>query len=177
MSPKNRLTLEQRNEFLTVLRALLKVLNTSTPAPEDVNTLLLLSRDLTKDVPKDGLDNVLPGFSFDAFGIEIDGNAGLLEDGDIIVNVEGVPHINTQFGKEITIRVLKKINFGICRSIDSGVVIVFIKKDVIFQVHRYAKNALSSPNFVANYSVYSVRVALAYNLFTPPLGIHFRFGI
>ena len=78
-------------------------METSTPAPEDINTLLVLTRDLTQDgdIPTDEFGNSIPGFAgFNELGIELD-DGGLLEDGDIIVDVDGVPHINTQFGKEI----------------------------------------------------------------------------
>ena len=83
------------------MEVLIKVLNTSTPAPEDINTLLLYTRNLTRDadIQKDEFGNAIPGFGgFNDLGISLEGG-GLLEDGDVIVNVEGVPHINTQFGK------------------------------------------------------------------------------
>jgi len=89
---KNLMTPEERNRFLPVMRALLKVMETSTPAPEDVNTLLVLSRDLSKYIPE-------ASSQFTSFvnvnGIE---NMGLLETGDVIIDVDGEPHIQTQFG-------------------------------------------------------------------------------
>merc|ERR1712156_807099 len=97
LSARNALGLEKRNEFLPVLKALLKVMETSTPAPKDVNTLLVLSRDLNKDIPKGEGGRSLPGFS--GFpGVDLNGDLGLVENGDVIVDVEGVPHILTQFG-------------------------------------------------------------------------------
>ena len=92
MDAKNKLNEEQRNQFLPIMTALYKVMVTSTPAPEDVNTLLVLTRDLTKDLPGGG--SGLPVFA----GFNID-DMGLLPEGDVIVDFEGVPHINTQFGK------------------------------------------------------------------------------
>ena len=74
------------------MKALYKVMETSTPAPEDVNTLMVLTRDLTKDLPGGG--SGLPVFA----GFNVD-DMGLLPEGDVIVYFEGVPHINTQFGK------------------------------------------------------------------------------
>ena len=74
------------------MRALLKVMETSTPAPEDVNTLLVLTRDLTKQIPEDSL--ILP--TFNGFNVA---DMGLPKDGEVIVDYEGVPHIVTQFGK------------------------------------------------------------------------------
>ena len=85
---------QQRSQFLTVMRALEKVMETSIPAPEDVNTLLVLTRDLSKNIPEG--TNFVP--SFNGFNV---GEMGLPEDGDVIVNVDGVPHIVTQFGKII----------------------------------------------------------------------------
>ena len=74
------------------MKALYKVMETSTPAPEDVNTLLVLTRDLTKDLPGGGSGlPVIAGFNID--------NMGLLPEGDVIVDIEGVPYINTQFGE------------------------------------------------------------------------------
>jgi len=95
LAAKNALSSEERNKFLPVMKALVKVMETNTPAPEDVNTLLVLTRDLTKNLPKDlplG-SRSLP--SFNGFNIN---EMGLMEDGDVIVDVEGVPHILTQFG-------------------------------------------------------------------------------
>ena len=43
------------------MRALLKVMETSTPAPEDVNTLLVLTRELTKQIPEGS--SFLPTFN------------------------------------------------------------------------------------------------------------------
>ena len=78
-------------------QALLKVIETNTPAPKDVNTLLVLSRDLNKDIPKGEGGRSLPGFS--GFpGVDLNGDLGLVENGDVITDVEGVPHILTQFG-------------------------------------------------------------------------------
>ena len=87
------MTPEERNRFLPVMRALLKVMETSTPAPEDINTLLVLSRDLTKYIP-DG------SAQFGAFA-NLDGieSMGLPETGDVIKYVNGEPHIETQFGE------------------------------------------------------------------------------
>ena len=87
------MTAEERGWFLPVMKALLKVMETSTPAPEDVNTLLVLSRDLSKYIPE-------ASSQFTSFvnvnGIE---NMGLLETGDVIIDVDGEPHIQTQFGE------------------------------------------------------------------------------
>ena len=74
------------------MKALAKVMETSTPAPEDVNTLMVLTRDLTKDLPKGG--SGLPVFA----GFKID-DLGLVPEGDVIIEIDGIPHINTQFGK------------------------------------------------------------------------------
>ena len=59
MAAKNALSSEERNKFLPVMKALVKVMETNTPAPEDVNTLLVLTRDLTKNLPK-GIHDRLP---------------------------------------------------------------------------------------------------------------------
>jgi len=90
------MTRQQRAQYLPVMMALLKVMETSKPNPDDVNTLLILSRDLMKNTPK-GQTNMLGAFG-GGFGLDgIDG-MGLSETGDPIVDVDGVPHINTQFG-------------------------------------------------------------------------------
>merc|ERR1711988_911526 len=91
LAAKNALSSEERNKFLPVMKALVKVMETNTPAPEDVNTLLVLTRDLTKNLPKGS--RALP--SFNCLNIN---EMGLMKDGDVIVDVEGVPHILTQFG-------------------------------------------------------------------------------
>merc|ERR1712142_20764 len=91
LAAKNALTVKERNKFLPVLKALVKVMETSTPAPQDVNDLLVLSRDLTKGLPKG--ESFIPSFN----GLNI-GEMGLKEDGDVIIDIGGVPHIMTQFG-------------------------------------------------------------------------------
>merc|ERR1712241_1599198 len=92
LDSKNLMTPEERSWFLPVMKALEKVMETSTPAPEDINNLLVLSRDLTKYIP-DG------SAQFGAFA-NLDGieSMGLPETGDVIKYVNGEPHIETQFG-------------------------------------------------------------------------------
>ena len=89
---------ESRNKYLPVMRALLKVMDTPTPAPEDVNTLFVLTRDLVKNIPDDefpkNTKNIIPSFN----GINLE-SMGLPEDGDVITQVDGTPHIVTQFGE------------------------------------------------------------------------------
>merc|ERR1712149_45269 len=92
LAARNSLTRQSRNLYLPVMRALLKVMETSTPAPEDVNTLLVLTRELTKNIPE-GTNNLIP--SFNGFNVE---GMGLPEEGDVIVQYKGIPHIVTQFG-------------------------------------------------------------------------------
>ena len=88
------MTRQSRNQYLPVMRALLKVMETSTPAPEDVNTLLVLTRELTNSIPDD-TKNVIPSFN----GFDIEGLGLLAEDGDVIVQHNDIPHIVTQFGE------------------------------------------------------------------------------
>merc|ERR1712109_298857 len=85
LAARNSMTRQSRNQYLPVMRALLKVMETSTPAPEDVNTLLVLTRELTNSIP-----------SFNGFDIE--GLGLLAEDGDVIVQHNDIPHIVTEFG-------------------------------------------------------------------------------
>ena len=76
------------------MKALEKVMETSTPKPEDVNTLLVLSRDLAKEAPEG--NQTFPAFA----GIEVGvADLGLADEGPAIVNLDGIPHIVTQFGK------------------------------------------------------------------------------
>ena len=107
LDAKNKLNEKQRNQFLPIMKALYKVMETSTPAPEDVNTLLVLTRDLTKDLPGGG--SGLPVFA----GFNVD-NMGLLPEGDVIVDFEGVPHINTQYGEFTKKKKLKQIKVFVC---------------------------------------------------------------
>ena len=88
------MTAEERGWFLPVMKALLKVMETSTPAPEDINTLLVLSRDLSKYIPEgtSGQFSAIANLN----GLE---SMGLPKTGDVIKNVNGEPHIETQFGE------------------------------------------------------------------------------
>jgi len=97
-SGKNFMSPEQRAEQLPVMRLLVKVMETDKPDPADVNELLVLTRDLQKNSLNNGKAGFLGGFGagFGLAGIE---GMGLPETGEIIENVDGVPHINTQFGQ------------------------------------------------------------------------------
>ena len=82
------------------MKALLKVMESKIPDPEDINTLLIATRELNKKVPKG--DNLLSGLEvFGGIGIDADTlqNIGLPESGDIVIKVDDVPHIRTSFGK------------------------------------------------------------------------------
>ena len=81
--------------YLPVMRALLRVMETDRPSPADVNTLLVETRELNKNVPKG--QNILRNFG--NFGIDGLESMGLPDRGNIIENIEGVPHIKTTFGK------------------------------------------------------------------------------
>ena len=89
------MTPEQRAQYLPVMKALLTVLETDTPTTTDINTLMILTRDLTNLIPKsENLLTFLGGFGLD--GLE---TIGLPESGDVVVDVEGVPHIKTEYGE------------------------------------------------------------------------------
>ena len=89
---------EERAEQLPVMKALIKVMETDKPDPADVNELLVLTRDLQKNGLNNGKAGFLGGFGAGIGLAGIEG-MGLPETGDIIENVDGEPHINTQFGK------------------------------------------------------------------------------
>ena len=87
------MTPEQRQQWLPVMEVLVKVMETSNPRPEDINTLLVLSRDLSQYAPE----------GFNAFaGFEGIKEMGLPESGDVIKNVQGTPHIMTSFGEHFS---------------------------------------------------------------------------
>ena len=92
---QNAMTPQQRAQYLPVMQALLRVMETKYPSAQDINTLMVLTRDLSNQVPKG--QNILG--SFGGFGLEGMESMGLPESGDIIVNVDGTPHIRTQWGK------------------------------------------------------------------------------
>ena len=85
------------------MRALLAVMQTNRPSPQDINTLMIATRDLNRNVPKGGT-----GFrgignlgNFGGFGINDLESMGLPASGDMVANVNGVPHIRTSFGKHM----------------------------------------------------------------------------
>merc|ERR1712212_263686 len=92
--PAQRITPEQRATYLPIMKALLKVMQTTKPSSQDLNTLMVLTRELNKKVPKG--QNLLGGIG--NFGLDNLESMGLPEYGDIITNVNGVPHIRTTFG-------------------------------------------------------------------------------
>merc|ERR1712083_956898 len=92
--PNQGITPDQRATYLPVMKALLKVMETNRPAVQDINNLMVLTRELNKKVPKG--QNLLGNFG--NFGIDNLESMGLPETGDIVTRVNGVPHIKTSFG-------------------------------------------------------------------------------
>jgi len=90
---------DQRAIYLPVMRALLKVMDTNRPTPQDINTLMVATRELNRRVPDGGFGGLgglggnIGGFNFNDLK-----SMGLPETGDMIANVNGVPHIRTKFG-------------------------------------------------------------------------------
>jgi len=94
LAARNTMTYEERNTYLPVMKSLVKVMETRYPAPEDVNTLLVLSRDLAKGLLKvKGGELPIPAAFGDVNNVDM-----LLDEGDAIVNVDGLPHILTKYG-------------------------------------------------------------------------------
>ena len=89
----NRLPNDQLAQYFIIMKALLNVMESSNPSPNDINTLMVLTRDLIRQIPEGSIQ--LP-FNFGSNDI---GNVDLPETGDIIVNIREVPHIVTQMGK------------------------------------------------------------------------------
>ena len=83
------------------MKALLKVMQTNKPSSEDLNTLMVLTRELNKKVPKgQNLLGNFNGFNFGDFGGFGDlESMGLPETGDIVMDIDGVAHVRTSFGK------------------------------------------------------------------------------
>merc|ERR1711935_650239 len=90
---------EQRATYLPVMKALLKVMQTSQPSTQDLNTLMILTRELNKKVPKGetnllgNLGNLLGNFGFGDLE-----SMGLPESGDIVMDIDGIAHVRTSFG-------------------------------------------------------------------------------
>ena len=90
------MTEEERNQFLPVMKALSRVMETEYIAPSDLNTLLVRTRNLIKDIPE-GNTQRLPAFvkKFD------DIKMFLPDEGDIVIYKNGIPHILTNLGEFI----------------------------------------------------------------------------
>ena len=52
LSTRNLITSDQRNQFLPVIEALSKVMETNRPSTQDVNNLLDVTRNLLNKTPK-----------------------------------------------------------------------------------------------------------------------------
>merc|ERR1711962_1019087 len=103
LGTKNELTPAQRNILLPVMEALLKTLETDVPSARDMNTLMILVRDLLKLVPEGETPNPREyGFDADSipFGMDLDTlkNVALPATGDIVVTVNSQDKIVTGFG-------------------------------------------------------------------------------
>ena len=90
------MTEEERNQFLPVMKALSRVMETENIAPSDLNTLLVRTRDLIKDIPE-GYTERLPAFVKNFQDVEI----FLPDEGDIVIYKNGIPHILTNLGEFI----------------------------------------------------------------------------
>ena len=86
------------------MEALLKTMETDEPSAEDMNTLMILVRNLLKTVPEGETPN-LKRYGFDTdnipFGMDLDTlkNVALPATGDIVVTENGQDKIVTGFGK------------------------------------------------------------------------------
>jgi len=95
----NGMTLEQKDQYLPVLKALLNVMEQKKPASEDINTLLMLTRDLLKNIPEgQSLPSLGFGAGFGGFGLEGVKDMGLPDTGDVIIDIKNQPHIITRWG-------------------------------------------------------------------------------
>ena len=83
------------------MRALLRVMEADRTSPQDINTLMVATRELNRKIPQNGID--LGNFdnfgNLGGFNSEDLKSMGLPESGDMVVSVDGVPHIRTKFGK------------------------------------------------------------------------------
>ena len=101
----NELTFAQRNSLLLVMEALIRVMETERPSAQEVNTLMILTRNLLREVPEQDLASSLRQFGFDTdsipFGFDLDTikDVALPQSGDIIINENGQDKIVTGFGK------------------------------------------------------------------------------
>ena len=75
--------------LLPVLQSLVRVMESPVSDPNEIGTLLTLSRDLSNAVPK---GNTIPGLGSAA-------TSGLPKTGPVVTNVAGKPHVLTQYGK------------------------------------------------------------------------------
>merc|ERR1712110_161296 len=95
LDSQNAMSRQERAQYLSVMQALLNVMETNRPSPQDINTLMVLTRDLARQ--SNGASSDLFG-QFGGFGLDGLESMGLPESGDIIVPVNGIPHIKTQWG-------------------------------------------------------------------------------
>merc|ERR1712079_30867 len=86
------LTPEARKNILPVMMALLVLMVSGRPTADDLNSLMVATRDLKKHLPK-GSD------ISDLVGIEGFEDLGLPETGDVIQYLNGDPFLITKFGK------------------------------------------------------------------------------
>ena len=79
-------------------------MDTNRPTPQDINTLMIATRELNRRVPDGGLGGLGGlGGNFGGFNFNDLKSMGLPETGDMIANVNGVPHIRTKFGKSVNV--------------------------------------------------------------------------
>merc|ERR1711997_1378321 len=88
LDSQNAMSRQERAQYLPVME-------TNRPSPQDINTLMVLTRDLARQ--SNGASSDLFG-QFGGFGLDGLESMGLPESGDIIVPVNGIPHIKTQWG-------------------------------------------------------------------------------
>ena len=85
-----QITQEEIAKILPVMKALLKVVKTNRPTPEDMNSLFVFARDLQKLVPDTNTQ----------FGVSVNfEDLGIPETGDIIESIDGEAFILTKFGE------------------------------------------------------------------------------
>ena len=90
-------TPDQAATYLPVMKAFLRVMESAQPSTPEVNSLLVQIRDLNQKVPKE--QNLMKDL-FGKLGLDNLENIGLPASGDILVDVNGVRSVNTNWGKD-----------------------------------------------------------------------------
>ena len=150
----------------SLIRAYLKVMDTSAPAPEDVKNLLILTEEITKQILQGS--ELIP--SCNSFNVS---EMGFPEDEDVITDYQGIHHIVTQFGKFLVCclfclfvtEVVRRTRLNFSKKLCQSPSLVFLTPTPALSSHKHRTLLVRSPHLANSPAYYATTPQEHFELF------------